>query len=106
MTSLAVLTNCPDAETAEQIANALVTRRLAACVNLLPPCRSVYQWEGKVEQAVEVPLLIKTTEACYPALEAAIRELHPYQTPEIIALPVAHGLPAYLQWVADETRAE
>ena len=106
MTSLAVLTNCPDAETAEQLANALVTRRLAACVNLLPPCRSVYQWEGKVEQAVEVPLLIKTTEACYPALEAAIRELHPYQTPEIIALPVAHGLPAYLQWVADETRAE
>ena len=106
MTSLAVLTNCPDAETAEQIANALVTRRLAACVNLLPPCRSVYQWEGKVEQAVEVPLLIKTTEACYPALEAAIRELHPYQTPEIIALPVAHCLPAYLQWVADETRAE
>jgi len=106
MTSLAVLTNCPDAETAEQIANALVTRRLAACVNLLPPCRSVYQWEGKVEQAVEVPLLIKTTETCYPALEAAIRELHPYQIPEIIALPVAHGLPAYLQWVADETRAE
>lgn len=106
MTSLAVLTNCPDAETAEQIANALVTRRLAACVSLLPPCRSVYQWEGKVEQAVEVPLLIKTTEARYPALEAAIRELHPYQIPEIIALPVAHGLPAYLQWVADETRAE
>lgn len=106
MTSIAVLTNCPDAETAEHIANAVVAQRLAACVNILPPCRSLYHWEGKVEQAVEVPLLIKTTSACYDALEAAIRALHPYQIPEIVALPVAHGLPAYLQWVADETRPE
>jgi periplasmic divalent cation tolerance protein len=106
MDSLAVLTNCPDAETAELIANAVVEARLAACVNILAPCRSIYRWEGKLEQAVEIPLLIKTTDTCYAALEARIRELHPYRIPEIVALPVTRGLPDYLNWVAGETRTE
>src|SRR5574343_138693 len=98
-----VITNCPDEETANRIALAVVEEKLAACVNILPRVQSIYRWQGVVESAVEVPLLIKTTTACYPALEAAIRERHPYDIPEIIALPVTTGLPAYLNWVAAET---
>ena len=98
-----VITNCPDEETANRIALAVVEEKLAACVNILPRVQSIYRWQGAVESAVEVPLLIKTTAACYPALEAAIRERHPYDVPEIIALPVTTGLPAYLNWVAEET---
>jgi periplasmic divalent cation tolerance protein len=103
---LLVLTNCPDAACAERIARALVDARLAACVNILAPARSVYRWQGAVEQADEVPLLIKTTAGRYTALEAAIRQHHPYEVPEIVALPIGRGLPAYLQWLADETRQE
>src|SRR5574343_120654 len=98
-----VITNCPDEETANRIALAIVEAKLAACVNILPRVQSVYRWQGAVESAAEVPLLIKTTAAAYPALETAIRELHPYDVPEIIALPIAAGLPAYLNWVAAET---
>ncbi|MFZ4535953.1 divalent-cation tolerance protein CutA [Propionivibrio sp.] len=105
-TVLLVLTNLPDLATAETLATALVEGRLAACVNILQPCRSVYQWKGAIETADEVPLLIKTTEARYPALESAIRARHPYATPEIIAVPVVRGLPDYLAWVAAETRAD
>lgn len=101
---LIVLTNCPDADTAGRIASLLVEKRLAACVNILAPCSSVYRWEGKVERATEVPLLAKTTRAGYPALEAAIREAHPYELPEIVAVPLSAGLPDYLSWVAAETR--
>jgi periplasmic divalent cation tolerance protein len=101
---LLVLTNAPDRDTAMRIANALVTDQVAACVNVLGPCDSVYPWQGAVEQAQEIPLLIKTTGARYAALEAALRKLHPYELPEIIAVPVAHGLPGYLQWVAEVTR--
>ena len=103
MRVLLVLTNLPDRESAESLAQTLVERRLAACVNVLAPCRSVYRWKGTVEAAGEVPVLIKTTEACYAALAAAIRERHPYELPEIIALPVSAGLPDYLAWVAAET---
>ena len=106
MEILLVLTSVPDQAAAELLAAALVENRLAACVNILQPCRSIYRWQGAVEKADEVPLLIKTTEACYPALEAAIRAVHPYVTPEIIALPVALGLPDYLAWVAAETQTE
>ena len=88
---------------AQTLAQALIERRLAACVNVLADCTSVYRWEGKVESCSEVPLLIKTTAARYPALEQAIRNLHPYELPEIIAVPIAHGLPEYLNWVAAET---
>ena len=101
--TLLVLTNCPDEESANAIALALVEERLAACVNILPRVQSVYRWQGAVESATEIPLLIKSTATNYPALEAAIRDRHPYQVPEIIALPVERGLPAYLDWIASET---
>lgn len=106
MNTLLVLTNLPDQATAETLAAALVDNRLAACVNILPACRSVYRWKGATETADEVPLLIKTSEARYPALEAAIRAGHPYETPEIIAVPVTHGLPDYLAWVAAATQVQ
>ncbi|MBV5331608.1 divalent-cation tolerance protein CutA [bacterium] len=106
METLLVLTCLPDQVAAESLAASLVENRFAACVNILQPCHSVYRWKGAVEKADEVPLLIKTTEACYPALEAAIRAAHPYATPEIIALPVVLGLPDYLAWVAAETQIE
>jgi len=101
--TLLVLTNCPDEESANAIALALVEERLAACVNILPRVQSVYRWQGAVESATEIPLFIKSTATNYPALEAAIRDRHPYQVPEIIALPVERGLPAYLDWIASET---
>ena len=104
MTALLVLTNLPDRPSAEALATALVEARLAACVSILAPCRSIYRWQNAVETADEVPLLIKTSAACYAALEAAIRARHPYELPEVIALPVTQGLPDYLAWVDAETR--
>jgi len=100
---LVVLTNCPDEGSAERIAAALVENRIAACVNRLAPVESTYRWQGRVERATEVPLLIKCTRERYPAVEEAIRQLHPYTVPEIVALPVAAGFGPYLRWVADET---
>lgn len=100
---LMVLSNLPDRDAAERLARHLVDRRLAACVNILAPCQSVYRWQGQVEGAEEVPVLIKTTATRYAELEGAIRSMHPYQVPEIIALSVSHGLEAYLQWVRTET---
>lgn len=101
--TLLVLTNLPDADSARQVARQLVEQRLAACVNILPACTSVYRWNDAIESATEVPLLIKTTLARYPALQAALTELHPYELPEIIAVPLHEGLPAYLAWVDTET---
>src|SRR5574343_796385 len=101
--TLLVITNCPDEESANAIALAVVEARLAACVNLLPRVQSVYRWRGAVESASEIPLLIKATAANYPALEKLIQERHPYDVPEIIALQIARDLPAYLNWVAEET---
>ncbi len=106
MSVLLVITNCPDQPTAESLAAALVESRLVACVNILAPCRSVYRWRGVVEVAEEVPLLIKTSSERYTALEAEIQARHPYELPEIVAIPVDKGLPAYLQWVSDETRPD
>jgi len=103
MDALLVITTLPDAASAEALATTLVEAGLAACANILAPCRSVYRWQGQTERAAEVPLLIKTTAARYAALEAAIRAHHPYELPEIIAVPIGHGLPAYLAWVAAET---
>lgn len=100
---LLVLTNLPDRDSAQRVAQALIENRAAACVNILAECSSIYRWQGKTETASEVPLLIKTTRAAYPRLEAAIRAHHPYELPEIIAVPVSGGLPGYLQWVAQET---
>ncbi len=101
-----VITNLPDRESAEKLAALLVERRLAACVNILAPCTSVYRWQGEIQHDEEYPLLIKTAPACYADLEEAIRASHPYELPEIIAVPITHGLPAYLQWVEFETRNE
>jgi len=103
MDALLVISNLPDRASADRLAHVLIEERLAACVNVLSPCRSVYRWKGKVEDAEEFPVLIKTTRERYAALEAAIRKNHPYELPEIIALPLAAGLPAYLDWVAAET---
>lgn len=102
--ALLVLTNVPDRETAEKLAASLIGEHLAACVNILAPCRSVYRWKGALESAEEHPMLIKTTSERYPALELAIRLAHPYELPEIIAVPLAAGFPGYLEWVAAETR--
>ena len=102
-TVLLVISNAPDAETAQKIAHALIERRLAACVSILAPSQSIYYWQGAVEDSTEIPLLIKTTAARYGALEAAITALHPHEVPEIIALPLSHGLPDYLGWVQSET---
>jgi periplasmic divalent cation tolerance protein len=102
---LLVLTNLPDAAAGETLARALIEARVAACVNVLDGCTSVYRWNGAVETARETPLLIKTTRTRYAAVEALIRERHPYELPEIVAVPVCAGLPAYLRWVADETES-
>lgn len=101
---LIVLTNCPDAEVAGHIARTLVEQGLAACVNQLPPVNSVYRWQGSVERAIEVPLLVKTTRERLAEVLNAIRGLHPYELPEIVAIPVVAGLPSYLRWVVDETQ--
>jgi periplasmic divalent cation tolerance protein len=103
MSTLLVLTNLPDRAAAERLADALIEKRVAACVNILAPCRSVYRWKGEVQHDEEFPMLIKTTADRYPALEAAIRAGHPYELPEIIAVPIERGLPAYLDWVAAES---
>ena len=103
MEPLLILTNVPDRPTAEKLARALVESGAAACVNILAPCHSIYRWQGKVETAEEIPLLIKTTASAYSRLEEIIRSLHPYALPEIIAVPITNGLPAYLAWVARET---
>lgn len=95
-----VMTHCPNAEVAQDIARQLIDGRLAACVNILAPGVSVYAWQGKRCEDVEVPLLIKTTAEAYAAVEAAIRARHPYELPEIVAVDITGGLPAYLDWVA------
>jgi periplasmic divalent cation tolerance protein len=105
METLLVLTNVPERAVAERLAGMLVEQRLAACVNILAPCRSVYRWRGAVQHDEEHPMLIKTTAERYAALEQALRAAHPYELPEIIAFPVGSGLSAYLEWVAAETRA-
>lgn len=101
--TLLVFTNLPDREAAMKLAQGLVEKRLAACVSVLSGCTSVYRWEGSVEHADEVPVLIKTRASRYPEIEAAIRSLHPYELPEVIAVPVVRGLSDYLEWVAEET---
>lgn len=101
--TLLVFTNLPDRNAALELAQALVERRLAACVNVLGGCTSVYRWKGEVERADEVPVLVKTRAARYHELEAAIRELHPYELPEVVAVPIVRGLDDYLEWVVEET---
>lgn len=94
-----VLTTCPDAAVAERIARTLVEERLAACVNILPPMQSIYRWKTQVETASEQLLIIKTRRRDYSLVERRIRELHSYELPEVIAVPIAAGLPQYLAWI-------
>ena len=105
MHKLLVFTNLPDRASAERLADLLLEQRLAACVNILAPCRSVYRWKGTVQHDEEYPMLIKTSAERYGELEQALRQGHPYELPEIIAVPIEQGLPAYLDWVAAETKA-
>ena len=100
---LFVLTNVPEEALAKSLARGLVEQGLAACVNIMAPAASVYRWQGRVEHAVEIPLLIKTTQARYPEVEQAILQQHPYDVPEIVAVPIGIGLPAYLTWLREET---
>lgn len=97
-----VLSNAPDKLVAMRIAHHLVEERFAACVNIGAPVTSMYAWQGKLEGGEEVPMWIKSTVARQAALIARLKELHPYEVPEIIVVPVTDGLPAYLQWVRDE----
>ena len=101
--AILVLTSLPDHESAQTLARSLVTGRLAACVNVGAPVESMYHWRGEIETAREVPVVIKTRQALYGAVEAAVKAAHPYELPEIIAVPVIHGLAGYLDWIATET---
>lgn len=99
------LSTAPDAETGARIARTLVEERLAACVNLVPGVRSIYRWQGAIEDGHEVLLVMKTRADRVEALGARLRALHPYALPELVALPAAGGLAAYLDWVAEEAGA-
>lgn len=96
-----ILSTCPDQESATRLADELIDSNLAACVNILPGLLSIYKWKGKKESAQECLLLIKTTNDCYARLEQKIRDCHPYELPEIIAVPITAGSPAYLTWIAN-----
>lgn len=98
-----ILCNCGSLEEAKKVARGLVDRRHAACVNIVPGLHSIYRWEGQVEEASEWMLVIKTQDSRYSDCEATIRELHSYTTPEVIAFAIGKGLPAYLDWVTEET---
>ena len=104
MAAILVVTNLPDSESAFNLARQLVDLRLAACVNVLPAVTSFYEWEGKLEQAMEHTLVVKTVRARYVEVERAIVERHPYTLPEIVTIDVTGGLPAYLQWVEQGSR--
>ena len=102
--ALLVVTTMPDQNSADALAAELVERGLAACVNIGPPATSVYRWEGRVKRDTEWLLMIKTTVDRYAVLENAIVERHPYELPEVIAVPVTHGLSAYLAWIEQCTK--
>lgn len=100
------MTHLPDQGSADEIAQYLVEQKLAACVNRLAPCHSVYHWQGRIEKANEIPLLIKTTRQAYASVETAIIEKHPYELPEIVHVSVDGGNPAYLQWIASSIKLD
>jgi periplasmic divalent cation tolerance protein len=100
---LLVLTTWPDAEGAQGLARMLLRRRLAACVNILPPMTSIYIWDGSEECGQEHQVFIKTTSARFDAVRDAVAEAHPYELAEVIAVPIVRGLPGYLQWIDEST---
>ncbi|MGB1108763.1 MAG: divalent-cation tolerance protein CutA [Gammaproteobacteria bacterium] len=99
-----VYCTCPDEATAKRLARLVVEEKLAACVNVITQLTSVYEWEGDIQEDSEVLLLAKTREGAYPALEMLLLESHPYELPEIIAVPVTSGLPGYIDWVVRSTK--
>ena len=103
MTVLIVFSTFPNEDSARATASTLVESGLAACASILPGLTSVYRWQGKIEEASEALLMIKTTAEAYPRLESSLKACHPYELPEIIAVGADAGLPGYLDWVAQET---
>jgi periplasmic divalent cation tolerance protein len=101
--AMLVLTTLPNSDTAAEVAKKVVGEKLAACANILPALRSIYRWEGKVQDENEVLVLLKTRQPLYQRLKERILELHPYDLPEVIAIPVEQGHQAYLDWIASET---
>jgi periplasmic divalent cation tolerance protein len=101
-----VLVTAPSAEAAMTIGRALVDERLAACVNVVPGLTSIYRWQGRREEASECLLVIKTDASRYAALERRVLELHPYSVPEVLALPVDAGAPAYMEWLRESVTVE
>ena len=102
MEVIVVYITFPTVESARQIGTVLIEKQLAACVNLLPKVESIYSWRGEVRKDAEVLAMVKTTAARFTQLEAEVLELHPYENPEIIAVPVSQGSEAYLNWVQDQ----
>ena len=101
--AIIVLCTCPDNASARQLAQTLLSEKLAACVNLIPQVTSLYYWQGKMEESQEVQLVIKTRRTMFGVLQERLLSLHPYEVPEILALPILCGNPAYLQWVQEQT---
>ncbi len=101
--ALVILSTVPDEAVGLTIGRALVGERLAACVNMTSAVRSIYRWEGKIVEEAEAVLIIKTKASLYAAVEARLKELHPYKVPEIVALAVDKGSEPYLSWIAAET---
>ena len=101
---IVVLTTLPDADSAERLASSLVEKKLAACVNIHGRMTSIYRWRGRIERGTEQQLVIKTTAARYAAVERQIKQEHPYELPEILALPVSDGLAEYIEWVDSCTK--
>lgn len=104
--ALLVLTNMPDEISARALAMSLLESKLAACINISRPIRSLYRWNGTIEDSNEVAVQIKTTQMRYPELQSAIQRVHPYDVPEIIAVPIVDGLPAYLDWITQQTKKD
>jgi periplasmic divalent cation tolerance protein len=105
MSAIFVYITTPSLREAEQIAQAAVSERLAACANILPGMKSVHRWQGKVESAEETVLVLKTQAPLFPAVEKRVKELHSAETPCIVALPLAAGSAGFLRWVEEETKA-
>lgn len=103
MSTIIVFSTFPDESQARSCANRLIGEHVAACINILPGLTSLYRWQGKIEAAQEVLMIIKTTGENYPRLESALKACHPYELPEILAVTADSGLPEYLQWVVQET---
>lgn len=104
MEPILVITHFPDKQGAVALVETLLDQHLAACVNVLSACTSMYRWQGKIESAEEIPVLIKTQRQHYERVEQLIKMMHPYELPEVIMVPIMGGLPAYLQWIAAETQ--